>query len=128
MCRERQEALNNWAIRWKGPTAIGELFVQPDILVAVTVENAVDHERDTLDVGVPAGPSAGIEDDRPCDIFRQLAFNLPDLVAATLLVALHRLQLDHLVDLGIAVIIPVQARSAPVEHVEDRIRIGTAGL
>src|SRR5882757_7726719 len=45
-----------------------------------------------------------------------------------LLVGLSRLLLDHFVDLRIAVAIPVQARSAAVEYVEDWIGIRAAGL
>ena len=40
------------------------LFVEPDVFSAIAVENAIDHQRQPLDVRLPAGCAAGIEDDR----------------------------------------------------------------
>src|SRR5262245_53733714 len=105
-----------------------KLPVEPDVLEAIAVEYAVDHEREPLDGGLPARRAAGVEDDRPSGILRQLAFQRPNLLPSPLLVGLPRLLLDHLVDFGVAVAVPVQDRSAAVEDIEDRIGIGAAGL
>src|ERR1700682_4822409 len=94
------------------PSAPGEaakLPVEPEVLEAIAAEHAVDMERQPLDHGLPARRGADIEDDRSSGILRQLAFQRPDLALALALVGLARLLLNHLVDLRIAVAIPVHA-------------------
>src|SRR5262249_47629502 len=59
------------------PADCGGLFVEPPVFAAIAVEDAVDHYRRTLDVRLPAGRNAGMEDDRPGDIFGQLALDRP---------------------------------------------------
>ena len=41
------------------------LLVEPYVLAAIAVEDAGDHERQPLEVGLPADPAASIEGDRP---------------------------------------------------------------
>ena len=53
------------------------LLVEPDVFHAPAVVDAVDHDREPLDIGLLAGRAARIEDDRSCRILRQLPFDLP---------------------------------------------------
>src|SRR5438552_15132955 len=48
------------------------LLVEPDILHAPAVEDAVDHDGQPFDVGLPAGSAAPVIDDRPGAILGQL--------------------------------------------------------
>ena len=41
------------------------LLVEPDILHAPAVEDAVDHDRQALDIRALAGAAAAVENDRP---------------------------------------------------------------
>src|SRR6516165_2088059 len=95
------------------------LFVAPPALAAIAVEDTVDHYRGTLDIGLPARREPVVEDDRPGDIFRQLTLDRPQNLLAACGVALHRLPLDHLVDLRDAIAVPVEARPATEKQVED---------
>src|SRR6266446_1315982 len=106
----------------------GRLFVEPDVFHAPAVVDAVDHQGQSLDIRLPAGRAAAVKDDRPGDIFRQLALNLPQHFFAPRGVALARLPLDQLIDFGVAVAVPIKARTAAIEVVEDRVWVGTAGL
>src|SRR5229473_8503510 len=53
------------------------LLVEPDVFHAPAVVDAVDHDREPLDIGLLTGRAARIEDDRSCRILRQLPFDLP---------------------------------------------------
>src|SRR5437763_14012303 len=53
------------------------LFVEPGVFPAVAAEDAVHLQRDVLDVGLPAGRDAAIEDDRPREVLGQLALDRP---------------------------------------------------
>src|SRR5262245_57780508 len=58
------------------------LRVEPDILHAPAVEDAVDHDRQALDIGPLAGAAAAVENDRPHIVVGQLALDRPqDLLA-----------------------------------------------
>src|SRR4051812_12452203 len=104
------------------------LLIEPPVFAAVCVVEAVDHQGHVLDIGLPAGAGAGIEDDRAGDLLGGPAFDRPDHLLALFLVALHRLPLDHLVDLRIAITVPIEARAAAIEQVEDRVGIRPARL
>src|SRR5207248_6081220 len=47
------------------------LPVQPEVLVAIAVVDAVDHHGHALDLWMAAGHLARVEDDRPRDVFDQ---------------------------------------------------------
>src|ERR1044071_2057500 len=96
------------------------LFIQPPVFAAVGVVEAVDHQGHVLHVRVPAGMGAGVEDDRPGEFRGQFALDLPEDPLALFLIALARLLLDHLVDFGVAIAVPIEARAATVEQVESR--------
>src|SRR5262249_42044802 len=97
------------------------LAIQPDVLEAPAVERAVHHEGQVLDIGSPAGRTPGIEDDRPRPFLGQFALDCPYQLLAALLIGLHRLLLDQLIDFRIAVAVPIQDRSASVVQIEDWI-------
>ena len=60
------------------------LLVLRNVFHAPTVENAVGRDGHALDVGLPAGRAAPIEDDRPGAVLSQLPFDLPDELLAFL--------------------------------------------
>src|SRR5271169_3634379 len=64
------------------------LSVEPDVLHAIAVEDAVDHDRQPLDIGLPAGRVAAVKDNRPGDILGELAFDCPDQLLTPFLVCL----------------------------------------
>src|SRR6516165_3176827 len=92
------------------------LFVEPDVLSAIAVEDAVDHQCQPLHIGLPAGSAAAVEDDWSGAVLCQPAFDLPHQLLALLLVGLDRLLLDQLVDRGAAVIVPIKLRAASVNQ------------
>ena len=98
--------------------AIGRLisFVEPNIFHAPSVEDAVDHEGQPLNVRLPTRPLAAVEDDRSSIVLRQLPFDLPDQLLPLLLIYLARLLTDQLLYLGITVIIPVELRTTFVKQ------------
>src|SRR6516162_8642108 len=104
------------------------LLVEPNVLEAPAVEMAVHHLGKPLDPGLPAGRPRGIEQDRPGDVGRQPALNLPENRLAPLRVALARLLFDQLLYLGVAIAIPIGARPAAVKYFEHRVGVGAAGL
>src|SRR6516225_7450422 len=103
------------------------LFVEPDVFHAPAIEMAVHYLGEPLDPGLPAVRTTGIEQYRWGDDRRQPALDLPENGLAPLRVALARLLFDQLVDLRVAVTVQIQARTAAVKDLEQRIRVGTAG-
>src|SRR5262245_10605411 len=109
----------------------GSLFslVQPYILVAVAVVGAVDHDGHALDVGMPAGRLPHVQDDRPRHVFLNLLVDLPDELLALLRIALHRLLVEQLLQLLVAIMGVIALGSAGVILVKSLIGIvdGVAG-
>src|SRR5690242_14867102 len=101
------------------------LFVEPDVLEAPAVIGAVDHDVQPLDLGPPAGRLAQVE--WPHNRLLQLAVDLPNELLALRLVGFHRLLVDHLLDLGIAVMCVVAVRLAAVVLIEGLVGIVDAG-
>src|SRR5262249_34500474 len=54
------------------------LFVEPDVLHPAVAEDAVDDKGEILDVGLPAGRAAVVEDDRAGAVLGEAALDLPD--------------------------------------------------
>src|SRR5205807_3501777 len=100
-------------------------FVEPGVFAAVAAEDAVDLHREVLDVGLPAGRSPPVGNDRPGKVCGKLAFDLPKDLLAALFIARLRLLREQLVDLGVAIAVPVEARPAAAEQVD---RLGPTGL
>src|SRR6516225_10315592 len=86
------------------------LFVEPDVLPAVAVEDAVDHQCQPLHGWLPARSAAAVKDDRSGTVLGQPAFDLPHQLLALFLIGLDRLLLDQLVHCGVAVIVPIEFR------------------
>src|SRR6266436_8863838 len=96
LVRARTSERNTSADKARGP-----LLVEPDVFHAPAVVDAVDHDREPLDIGLLAGRAARIEDDRSCRILRQLPFDLPYQLLALFQIGLHRLPVNQLGYLGI---------------------------
>src|SRR5216683_1571310 len=111
-------ALPAGSVPQKSRRAPPGLFVEPDVFHAPAVVDAVDHDRQSLDVGLPAVPGRGVEDDRPNAVLGQLLLDLPHQRFALFLVRLRRLLVDQFVELGIAVFDVVSFRAAYVILVE----------
>src|SRR5437899_5577432 len=109
-------------------TLLEHLFVEPDVFHAPAVEDAVDHDRQPLDMRLPAARAAVVKDDRPGAVFRQFALDLPYQLLALLGVGLDGLPIDQRVHLGTAVAVIVQLPTAPVIQVETEVRIDPAAL
>src|SRR6516165_4097883 len=100
------------------------LLVEPDVLHAPAVGNAVDHDRQSFHIGLPAAATSIVKDYRAGTVLGQLAFDFPNQSSARLLIGLCRLLIDQLVDLRIAVAVVVQVSAAPVEQVKVLVGIG----
>src|SRR5229473_4735833 len=120
------------ALRATSPASLGrndsgsadpDLAIEPDVLEAPAVVDAVDLDRHALDVGLPASRRPAVGDDRPGDVLLQLAIDLPHHLQALLLVELLRLRLEQLGHLGIAVVVVVAQRAAGVALEEGDIGI-----
>src|SRR5712671_3885115 len=94
------------------PLCGARLFVEPHVFEAPAIVDAVDHDRQTLDPGLPAGAAGRVKDDRPDRSFRQYPFELPDDPLALLRVHLHRLLIDEFVELRITVSCIIARRAA----------------
>src|ERR1700732_3716790 len=71
------------------------LLIEPDVFHAIAVENAVDHDRQPFDIGLPAGPVAVVKDDRPGAVLGKLALDCPHQLLAPSRGGLDRLLLDQ---------------------------------
>src|SRR5437870_2972007 len=81
--------------------AAAGLPVEPDVLHPIAVVDAVDHGHEPLDVGLPAGRAARVEDDRPSPGLGQPLFDLPHQRFAFYRVGFARLPVDQFVDLRV---------------------------
>src|SRR5947209_12782350 len=86
-------------------------------------EHTVDHDGQSLDPRLPTGPGAGIKDDRSGALLGELAFDRPEQLLAPPRVAFDRLLLDQLIDLRVAVAVPVQVRTASVKQIEESVGV-----
>jgi hypothetical protein len=75
-------------------------------------------------MGLPAGRTAVVKDDRPGAVFRQLL--LDHQLLALLRVGRDGLPIDQFVDLGTAVTVIVQLPAAPVDQVETEVGVAAA--
>src|SRR6516164_6628169 len=71
------------------PTRRPRLFVEPGVLHAPVVDDAVGHHCPTLDLRLPAIGKTIVKDDWPRAFLGQLPFNLPYQLLALSLVSLH---------------------------------------
>ena len=77
--------------------------VEPEILEALAVIDAVELGNEALDLEVMAVGDASVEEDRPRVVVGQFLFDRPHQLLALRDVTLGRLLVDQLVDLGVAV-------------------------
>src|SRR5260370_35861910 len=104
------------------------LFVEPDVFEAPAIVDAVDHDRQTLDPGLPAGAAGRVKDHRADRSFRQYPFELPDDLLALFRIGLHRLLIDEFVELGITISCIIARCAADEILIEHLIRVIDAGL
>src|SRR6266851_570304 len=79
------------------------LSVEPNVFHAPAVEAAVGHRRQPLELRLHAGREPRIEEHRPRGILGQPALDLPYQLAPLLRVRFHRLLLDQLLGLPVAI-------------------------
>src|SRR6516165_1870373 len=103
------------------------LFVEPDVFETPAVIDAVAHDRQPLDPGLPAGCPARVGDDRPDRVLLQFPVDLPDQLLALLLVGLDRLPVEPPLHLAIAVSEIIAFGTAGVVLVEQLGRIVDRG-
>src|SRR5882672_6948375 len=72
---------------------------------------------------MPAGPGAVVPEDRAGRVLRQLALDRPHQLLALLLIEFHRLLVDHLIELRIAVAVVVALRSTSEILVQGLVRV-----
>src|SRR3984893_15487580 len=109
-------------------SAVRGLFVQPDVLVAPAVVDAIDHDGQPFHPGLPTGSAARVEDDRTSAVLGQPHFDFPYQLFAFVLIGLRRLAVDQLVDLQAALGGIVPLRTTDIIFVELLIRIVDTGF
>src|SRR6266568_5484829 len=102
------------------------LPIQPYILEAPAVVDAVDHHRQPFHLGLAARRADIVKDDRPGSVFLQLLVDLPHQLLALCLVRHRRLFVELLVELGVAVTAVVARRATGVILVELLVRVVNA--
>src|SRR5215468_12750639 len=102
------------------------LLVEPDVLHAPTVGDAVDHDRQPFHIGLPAAATSIVKNDWPGAVLCQLPFDLPNELLSLFLIGLSRLLIDQPVDLRTAMTIVVQIPAATIEQVKVLVGIGAA--
>jgi hypothetical protein len=90
------------------------LFVEPDVFHAPAVEDAVGHQAQVLDPGLPAGGDSRVKKHRADLCLGEDPLDLPNDVFALYWICLHRLLIDQLVEFGVAVSAIVPHRTAQV--------------
>ncbi len=99
------------------------LSIEPDVFHAPAVVDAVRRNRQPLDIGVAAIAGRRVEDHRPSAIIDHLLLDLPDQLLALLLIAFHRLLIDELIELGVAITAVVPLGATDIVLVEGLIRV-----
>src|SRR5438477_11759475 len=97
--------------------------VEPPIFHAPAIVLAVDHDRDALQLRLPAGCGAEVVDDRPRAIFLQFLIDVPDQALTLLLVGFRRLLLEQLLEIAVAIAGVVALRAAAVILVEHLVGV-----
>src|SRR6266446_4569690 len=102
------------------------LVVEPDVFHTRAVGDAVDHYREPLGPGLPAGCTAVVKDYWPGPILGQFALYFPHQLLALFLIGLDGLLIDQPVDLRIAVTVIVQLAAARVIQIEVLVGVWSA--
>src|SRR6516162_1147975 len=111
-----------------GPRSTGwrclyRLFVEPDVLHAPAVVDAVDHDGQAPDLGVPAVPAAAEIKQWLGVVLDEAALDVPDDVLALFLIGLARSLLNHPVDLRVTIAVVIADPAAGVVLVKHRIGV-----
>ena len=106
----------------KKATGSATLSVEPNILEAPIVIDAVLVLHVPLHVGVPTGVGGVVRDNRVGNVLSQLSFDLPDQLLSLVPIRFLRLFVEQPLDLGIAVLSEVVLRLARVVFFQHRIR------
>ena len=88
--------------------------MEPDILEPVAVKDAVYHQGQPLELGLPTGPAPVVVDYRARNVLLQLLVDVPHQRLALLLIGLGGLLVKQLLQLGIAIAGIVRLRAATV--------------
>src|SRR5262249_43552073 len=96
------------------------LAIEPDILPPGAVKDAVRVDDVALDLRSLAASAIGVKDDRPDVFLDQPLLDLPEDLFAAGDITFDRLLLDQRVDFFVTIAVPVDARPAAVEQIEDR--------
>src|ERR1700730_13784219 len=99
------------------------LLVEPDVFHAPAVVDAVDHDREVPDLGVPADSPTVKKDQRLSLVLRPPALDSPNEPLALFLVRFDRLLLDQFVDLRVAIAVVVADPAAGIILIKHRIGI-----
>src|SRR6516162_8678050 len=99
------------------------LVVEPNPFHTPAVEYAVDHRGKSLNLWLPAGGGTRVMDNWSSDLVRQFFFNFPYQVPTLLLIYLHRLLIEHSLDITATISRVVEFSTAPVVLIEYSIRI-----
>src|SRR6516162_500894 len=100
-----------------------ELPVEPQIFVARAVINAVDHDRQALHLRIPAGGSAVVVDHWAGAVLLQLLVDLPNEALALFRIGFHRLPVEFLLELAVAIAGVIALRAARKVLVEGLVGI-----
>src|SRR5438045_9539964 len=95
-----------------------KLMVEPDVFHAPAIVDAVDHDGQPFDLGVPADAAAVEVDQRLGVVLGQPPLDLPDEPLALFLVRFDRLPLDHRVNLGVAMAIGITDPATRVIYIK----------
>src|SRR5271165_91123 len=120
------------AVPWRIPRRcepgnFAGLTVEPKVFEPPAVVDAVDHDRQPLDVGLPAARGAVMKNNRPGAVFLQFAVDLPHELFALLSVGFHRLKRELFFEFRVAVAGDVPLRAAGIVLEELLVRIVDRG-
>src|SRR5437868_5651371 len=76
----------DWSERLIQLPSASPLLIEPNILHAPPVKKAVDHNRQSLELGLPAGREAIVKKDRPRAVLLQFLVDVPNDMPTLLLI------------------------------------------
>src|SRR6266404_916774 len=94
------------------------LLIEPNVFETPAVEDTADHRRQAPHPRLPAGRLAVVSDDRPGSVLLQFLVDLPHQLLAFFLVGLHRLLVEPLLELTVAVSGKIELRTARVSPIK----------
>src|ERR1700730_494017 len=107
----------------KAAQIVRHLLVEPDVLEARAVVDAVDHLGHPLHPWLVADRRARVKEDRPDVVLDQFPFDLPYQQPPLLRVGLYRLPVDQSIDFLVAISAIVARGAAGIVLIEILIRV-----